>query len=140
MHSCGHDMPTATGLTLARWVMVNRESLCGRVRIVFQPAEEGVRGARAMVEKGLADEADRSEPPQLKMEHGASSPSYRKRFPCRIIMNAVTKRGGVAGCFHYGSKRRAGLHTSMFDPEGECTAIPALRLSVQLFLSTNGRI
>ena len=58
MHSCGHDMHTATGLTLAKWVMANREALCGRIRFVFQPAEEGVRGARAMVTKGLAEGAD----------------------------------------------------------------------------------
>ena len=54
-------------------------------------------------------------------------------------MNAVTKDGGVAGCFHYGSRGRTGLHTSSFDPEGEFTAIPALRLSVELLLSTNRR-
>lgn len=273
MHSCGHDMHTATGLTLARWVMANRESLCGRVRIVFQPAEEGVRGARAMVAKGLADEADylwtqhittsirdnevfasaggflatekidvtfrgasefgtavtaaahaalamqaiprhpagasricvgtldaRPELARMAVEvRGAtqevadfmsagvakaveaaamladveahlevagraeallSNPkavelieACAKRVPgvrltedrtrgsddSTLWMNAVTKRGGVAGCFHYGSKGRAGLHTSMFDPEGEFTAIPALRLSVELLLSTNGR-
>ena len=56
-----------------------------------------------------------------------------------LWMNAVTKDGGVAGCFHYGSRGRAGLHTSSFDPEGEFTAIPALRLSVELLLSTNRR-
>lgn len=56
-----------------------------------------------------------------------------------LWMNAVTKDGSVAGCFHYGSRGRAGLHTSSFDPEGEFTAIPALRLSVELLLSTNRR-
>lgn len=273
MHSCGHDMHAATGLTLARWVMANRESLCGRVRIVFQPAEEGVRGARAMVAKGLADEADylwtqhittsirenevfasaggflatekidvtfrgasefgtavtaaahaalamqaiprhpagasricvgtldarpdsarmavevRGETQEVadfmsagvgkavdaaamvagveahlevagRAEALLSNPkavelieACAKRVPgvrltedrtrgsddSTVWMNAVTKRGGVAGCFHYGSKGRAGLHTSMFDPEGEFTAIPALGLSVELLLSTNGR-
>lgn len=58
MHSCGHDMHAATGLTLARWVTANRDALCGRIRFVFQPAEEGVRGARAMVARGLARGAD----------------------------------------------------------------------------------
>ena len=58
MHSCGHDMHAATGLTLARWVTANRDALCGRIRFVFQPAEEGVRGAKAMVARGLARGAD----------------------------------------------------------------------------------
>lgn len=273
MHSCGHDMHTATGLTLARWVMANRESLCGRVRIVFQPAEEGVRGARAMVAKALptgqttsgrstsrrafaktkslrvpggflaTEKIDvtfrgasefgtavtaashaalamqaiprhpegasricvgtldaRPELARMAVEvRGATQEvadfmsagvgkaveaaallagvkaeidvagraeallpnpkavemieACAKRVPgvhltedrtrgsddSTLWMNAVTKRGGVAGCFHYGSKGRAGLHTSKFDPEGEFTAIPALRLSVELLLSTNGR-
>lgn len=273
MHSCGHDMHAATGLTLARWVTANRDALCGRIRFVFQPAEEGVRGARAMVARGLARGADylwtqhittsiheneifASAGGFLATEkidisfHGSSefgtavtaaahatlamqaiprhsegasricvgtleadaekarmcvevrgaiqavadfmSAGVRravesaamlagvtagievagraeallpnptavemivecaKRLPDVVItedrtrgsddstlwMNAVTKDGGVAGCFHYGSRGRAGLHTSSFDPEGEFTAIPALRLSVELLLSTNRR-
>lgn len=273
MHSCGHDMHAATGLTLARWVTANRDALCGRIRFVFQPAEEGVRGARAMVARGLARGADylwtqhittsiheneifASAGGFLATEkidisfHGSSefgtavtaaahatlamqaiprhsegasricvgtleadaekarmcvevrgatqavadfmSAGVRravesaamlagvtagievagraeallpnptavemivecaKRLPDVVItedrtrgsddstlwMNAVTKDGGVAGCFHYGSRGRAGLHTSSFDPEGEFIAIPALRLSVELLLSTNRR-
>lgn len=266
-------MHAATGLTLARWVTANRDALCGRIRFVFQPAEEGVRGARAMVARGLARGADylwtqhittsireneifASAGGFLATEkidisfHGSSefgtavtaaahatlamqaiprhsegasricvgtleadaekarmcvevrgatqavadfmSAGVRravesaamlagvtagievagraeallpnptavemivecaKRLPDVVItedrtrgsddstlwMNAVTKDGGVAGCFHYGSRGRAGLHTSSFDPEGEFTAIPALRLSVELLLSTNRR-
>ena len=47
MHSCGHDGHTAVGLTLARWIVDNKDSLSGRIKLIFQPAEEGVRGGAA---------------------------------------------------------------------------------------------
>ncbi len=58
MHSCGHDAHTATGLTLARWLVDNRESLCGRIKLIFQPAEEGTRGGAAMAAAGVVDDVD----------------------------------------------------------------------------------
>jgi aminobenzoyl-glutamate utilization protein A len=55
MHSCGHDGHTAIGLGLARALAAVRDRWPGTVVLVFQPGEEGVRGARAMVEAGVAD-------------------------------------------------------------------------------------
>ena len=45
MHACGHDAHTAIGLTVAKWVHDHADSLCGKVKLIFQPAEEGMRGA-----------------------------------------------------------------------------------------------
>ena len=58
MHACGHDGHTAVGLAAARWLSENREKLCGTVKILFQPAEEGVRGAAAMAAKGIVDDVN----------------------------------------------------------------------------------
>ncbi len=58
MHACGHDGHTAIGLGLAELLMAVRDELCGTVKLIFQPAEEGVRGARAMVEAGIVDDVD----------------------------------------------------------------------------------
>ncbi len=58
MHACGHDGHTAVGLTLARWLVEHKDQLCGRFKLIFQPAEEGVRGARAMVAAGIVDDVD----------------------------------------------------------------------------------
>lgn len=58
MHACGHDGHTAMGLGLAHVLMEKKEELCGKVKLIFQPAEEGVRGAKAIVEKGLIDDSD----------------------------------------------------------------------------------
>lgn len=58
MHACGHDGHVAVGLALAKIIAAHQDQWGGTVKMLFQPAEEGVRGARAMVEKGLVDDAD----------------------------------------------------------------------------------
>ncbi|MCI6422892.1 MAG: amidohydrolase [Blautia sp.] len=58
MHACGHDGHTTVGLGTARILCQLRECLHGTVKFIFQPAEEGVRGARSIVEKGHLDDVD----------------------------------------------------------------------------------
>lgn len=53
MHACGHDGHTAIGLTVAHLLHRERHHLRGKVKLVFQPAEEGLGGARRMVEQGV---------------------------------------------------------------------------------------
>lgn len=57
-HACGHDAHAAVGLGVARWVASHADELTGTVKLLFQPAEEGVRGAVAMTESGVADDCD----------------------------------------------------------------------------------
>ncbi len=58
MHACGHDTHISIGLTLAHWIAENKADLKGKFKIVFQPAEEGVRGASAIAGSGIVDDAD----------------------------------------------------------------------------------
>lgn len=58
MHSCGHDGHTSMGLALARLIVSEKDRFCGRFKLLFQPAEEGVRGGYAMTESGLLDDVD----------------------------------------------------------------------------------
>ena len=58
MHACGHDGHAAIGLGVAEVLMSLRDQLHGTVKLIFQPAEEGVRGAKAIVENGHLDDAD----------------------------------------------------------------------------------
>ncbi|BBG60748.1 amidohydrolase [Providencia rustigianii] len=58
MHACGHDGHISIGLAVAHWLVANKDKLTGKVKLLFQPAEEGVRGARAMAESGIVDDVD----------------------------------------------------------------------------------
>jgi metal-dependent amidase/aminoacylase/carboxypeptidase family protein len=52
-HLCGHDLHTAIGVGVARTLAQASEPVRGRLVFVFQPAEEPLRGARAMLDTGL---------------------------------------------------------------------------------------
>lgn len=58
MHACGHDSHTAIGLGLATKLAENKDQLSGTIKLIFQPAEEGTRGAKSMAEAGVVDNVD----------------------------------------------------------------------------------
>jgi len=57
-HACGHDTHAAIGLGVARVLTELAPDVRGTVKLVFQPAEEGVRGAKAMVAARAVDDVD----------------------------------------------------------------------------------
>jgi len=57
-HMCGHDAHTAIGLLLARHFAENKANLKGTIKFIFQPNEENLSGASAMIDKGLLDDVD----------------------------------------------------------------------------------
>lgn len=53
MHACGHDVHMTALVGAARQMMARRDAWSGTLVLIGQPAEEGVRGARAMLNDGL---------------------------------------------------------------------------------------
>jgi aminobenzoyl-glutamate utilization protein A len=81
MHACGHDGHTAIGLVLAERLRRDPD-FAGTVRLVFQPAEEGGRGARSMLAAGALSDVDRFLALHLGLDHPA----------CHVV-------GGAVGAF-----------------------------------------
>lgn len=54
-HICGHDVHTTVALGIANVLASQKEHLSGTVYFVFQPSEENLKGAQAMMDDGLFD-------------------------------------------------------------------------------------
>jgi aminobenzoyl-glutamate utilization protein A len=58
MHSCGHDGHASIGLGVAETLMQVKDQVKGTVKLIFQHAEEGVRGAKSIATSGILDDVD----------------------------------------------------------------------------------
>ncbi len=52
MHACGYDGHTAILLTIGAALAIHKKNLNGKFKLIFQPAEEIGKGAKAMIKEG----------------------------------------------------------------------------------------
>ncbi|HNT78664.1 MAG TPA: M20 family metallopeptidase [Anaerolineae bacterium] len=80
IHICGHDAHTTIGLGIAQVLAAMRDQVTGQVKFIFQPAEETVVGARAIIAAG-----------------GLENPRPSAIFALHIAPLPVGRLGSVAG-------------------------------------------
>ncbi|MGV1831027.1 M20 aminoacylase family protein [Agrobacterium vitis] len=101
-HGCGHDVHTTILLGAARYLAETRD-FAGTVTFIFQPAEEGLGGARAMIADGLFKDFPVDEIYGLH-NSSYSPPNHLRVSPGAVMAGAdffdITLRGEGAHAAH----------------------------------------
>ncbi len=81
-HACGHDGHTAIGMVLAKLIMSKKDELCGKIKLIFQPGEEGGGGARGIVARGWLDDVTHLFVPHIGLTRMDGTPVLNNTIIC----------------------------------------------------------
>lgn len=119
MHACAHDGHTAIGLKLAE--IMSSLDFVGTLMLIFQPAEEGGRGASSIAEKGVLDQIDKIYCLHLGLdvpfgEVSGGSYNWLATTKLRSSFHGVSSHSGVAP--EKGRNALVGAATALLNIQG----------------------
>lgn len=120
MHACGHDMHTAMLLGAARLLREFEDEIEGTIKLVFQPNEEGFRGAKNMLKAGVLENPKVDTAMALHVHSGT---------PSNMVLYGLGT--SIAGCTIFRiTVNGTGCHGAM--PE---TGVDPINIAAHIYLS-----
>lgn len=105
-HTCGHDSHSAMVMTAARY-LADQGIPRGRLKILFQPAEETLAGALSVIGSGLLDDVD-----EMMGLHIRPSEELDFGQACPAVYHGASSRADiiVGGCAAHGARPQQGIN------------------------------